>query len=83
MQAGARLDPMPVDSSTPFTPSAAKLWSNISAEIRKRLFSNVWCSRCRHSVTITYFTGAVKAGDLLLVGTCSECRGDVARVVES
>ena len=43
---------------------------------------SVWVSRCRHSVTITNFTGAVKAGDLLLVGTCTECRGDVARVVE-
>lgn len=27
-------------------------------------------------------TGAVKSGDLLVVGTCSECRGDVARVEE-
>jgi hypothetical protein len=25
----------------------------------------------------------VKAGDLLLVGKCSECQGDVARVIES
>jgi hypothetical protein len=38
--------------------------------------------RC-HSVTITNLTGAVKAGDLLLVWTCLECRGDVERVVES
>ncbi len=36
----------------------------------------------RHSVPITNFTAAVKAGDLLLFGTCSECRGDVERVVE-
>ena len=28
------------------------------------------------------FTGVVKAGELLPVGFCSECRGDVARVVE-
>ena len=34
-------------------------------------------------MTIVNFSGAVKAGDLLLVGECSECRGDVARVVES
>jgi hypothetical protein len=33
-------------------------------------------------VTIRNFTGAVKTGDLLLLGLCSECRGDVASVVE-
>jgi hypothetical protein len=25
----------------------------------------------------------VKSGDLLLVGKCAECHGDVARVIES
>lgn len=28
------------------------------------------------------FTGAIKGGDLLLVGKCAECHGDVARVIE-
>jgi hypothetical protein len=37
----------------------------------------------RHEVTITNFTGAVKGGDLLLAGRCSECQGDVARLIES
>lgn len=73
---------MPIDSSTPFTARAAELWSNIPTDVKKRLLSNVWCSHCRREVTIRNFTGAVKADDLLLVGTCSECRGDVARVVE-
>ena len=50
--------------------------------VKRRLLSNVWRSHCRREVTIRNFTGAVKAGDLLLVGVCSECRGDVARVVE-
>jgi hypothetical protein len=47
------------------------------------LLANVWCGACRHEVTITNFTGAVKSGDLLLVGKCAECHGDVARVIES
>jgi hypothetical protein len=46
------------------------------------LLSNVWCGKCRHEVTITNFSGAVRAGNLLLVGLCSECRSDVARVAE-
>jgi hypothetical protein len=33
-------------------------------------------------VTITNFSGAIKGRDLLLVGKCAECRGDVARVIE-
>jgi hypothetical protein len=73
---------MPIESIPKFTDPAAKLWAAIPADTKKLLLANVWCSKCRHQVTITNFTGAVKAGDLLLVGLCSECRGDVARLVE-
>lgn len=51
--------------------------------MRKRLLSNVWCDRCSHETTITNFiSGTIKGGDLLLVGKCAECHGEVARVVE-
>lgn len=73
---------MTVESIPTFTAPAAKLWAAIPADVKKMLLSNVWCGKCRHEVTITNFSGAVKAGDLLLVGLCSECRGDVARVIE-
>ena len=73
---------MNVESIPKFTGPAAKLWAKVPAHAKKRLLSNVWCGKCRHEVTITNFTGAVKGGDLLLVGLCSECRGDVARLVE-
>ena len=66
-----------------FTAPAAKRWEAISADTRKMLLSNVWCAKCRHAATITNFSGAVKAGDLLLVGKCAECQGDVARLIES
>ena len=71
-----------IESIPKFTAPAAKLWVAIPADIRKKLLSNVWCGKCQHEVTITNFSGAVRSGDLLLVGLCSECRGDVARVVE-
>ncbi len=73
---------MPIEYIPKFTAPAAKVWATIPNDSKKLLLSNVWCGKCRHNVTITNFTGAVKAGDLLLVGLCSECRGDVARVVE-
>jgi hypothetical protein len=73
---------MPIESIPEFTAPAAKIWASISSNSRKQLLSNVWCGKCRHEVTIINFSGAVKAGDLLLVGLCSECHGDVAKVIE-
>ncbi|ADL54777.1 hypothetical protein [Gallionella capsiferriformans] len=74
---------MNVETLPKFTPPAAKLYAAIPADIRKQLLSNVWCGVCRHEVMISNFSGAVRSGDLLLVGKCSECHGDVARVIES
>jgi hypothetical protein len=64
------------------TPPARPRWYAIPANVRQLLLTNVWCGRCRHEVTITSFSGAIKSGALLLVGKCAECGGDVARVVE-
>ena len=65
-----------------FTKPARQRWESIPADIRQRLLSNVWCGQCRHETTITNFSGTIKGGDLLLVGKCAECHGDVARVIE-
>jgi hypothetical protein len=73
---------MTIESIPNFTEPAAKLWATIPADRKKLLLANVLCGTCHHSVTITNFTGVVKAGDLLLVGLCAECRGDVARLIE-
>ena len=74
---------MSVESIPNFTPQARELWEKIPEQYRRKLLSNVWCGQCRHEVTITNFTGAVNKGDLLLVGLCGECRGDVARLIDS
>ena len=74
---------MTIESIPKFTGPAAKLWATIPSHSKKLLLSNVWCGKCRHAVTITNFSGVIKAGDLLLVGLCSECHGDVARVIET
>ena len=73
---------MVTESIPKFTEPAARLWAAIPPDTRKILLSNVWCGKCGHAVTITNFSGVVRAGDLLLVGVCSDCRGDVARVIE-
>jgi hypothetical protein len=73
---------MSVESIPKFTDPAANLWAAIPSHTKKLLLSNVWCGKCRHEVTVTNFSGVAKAGDLLLVGLCSECHGDVARLIE-
>jgi hypothetical protein len=72
---------MKIESIPTFTPVAFAFWDNIPEKIRRELIANVWCGRCRHDVIITNFSGTVKKGNLLLVGKCSECHGDVARVI--
>lgn len=65
-----------------FTKPARQRWESVPADIRQRLLSNVWCGQCRHETTITNFSGTIKGGDLLLLGSCAECHADVARVIE-
>jgi len=74
---------MTIESLPKITRPARRRWEAIPADVRRRLLSNVWCGRCRHEVTISNFSGSIKDGDLLLEGKCSECHGDVARVIES
>jgi len=74
---------MSVETMPEFTPQAAKLWASIPLKTRRLLLSNVWCGHCRGEVTITDFKGVVRKGDLLLEGRCSECQGEVARVIEA
>jgi len=76
------VNPLNIESIPKFTGPAAKLWATVPAHAKKLLLSNVWCVHCHHEVTITDFTGTVAGGDLVLQGSCSECRGDVARVIE-
>ena len=73
---------MSVESLPTFTKPARQRWDSIPANIRQHLLANVWCGSCRHEVTITHFSGTINGGDLLLVGKCAECNGDVARVIE-
>jgi hypothetical protein len=66
-----------------FTPRAALLWSAIPSAKRELLLANVFCVRCRGSVTIVDFTGEEQHGDVILRGVCAQCGHKVARVVET
>jgi hypothetical protein len=73
---------MGIESFPDFTESALRRWVLIPASTRQRLISNVWCGHCHHETTITDFRGIVENGNLLLVGKCAECQGDVVRVID-
>lgn len=66
-----------------FTTGAAVLWGTIPKEARERILANVWCGKCRGSVTITQFTGEEEKGDVVLTGACAQCGQEVVRVVET
>ncbi len=66
-----------------FTAKAATLWGTIPKEARARILANVFCVKCRDSVTITKFTGEERKGDVYLQGSCAKCGHEVVRVVET
>jgi len=70
-------------SNEKFTPQAAVLWKMIPLEARTRILANVFCVKCRGSVTITNFTGEERKGDVYLKGSCARCGHEVVRVVET
>jgi hypothetical protein len=64
------------------TPAAQILWDAIPPHFQERIVYNVWCPHCREMTTMTDFTGEVHGKSLVLRGTCVNCQGKVARVLE-
>ena len=65
-----------------FTPPAQLLWDAIPPHFQARVLQNVWCTHCSDMTTMTDVTGEVHGKSLVLRGTCVNCRGKVARVLE-
>jgi DNA-binding transcriptional regulator PaaX len=65
-----------------FTPAALKRWDSIDPLIQDKLLHNVWCGSCRKAVYINIESAIIERKDLVLMGTCAECGGLVARVIE-
>lgn len=65
-----------------FSEQAAVFWNALSADVRAKILTNVYCGHCRGETSILNVTGAVKGGDLVLKGSCAKCGQEVARLVE-
>ncbi len=74
---------MTIKSQPKFTAPAARLWARIPVEAQTQLLSNAWCPKCRHEVALADVSGSIKAGQILLVGSCTVCHGKASRTVES
>ncbi|MDQ0159755.1 hypothetical protein [Alkalibacillus salilacus] len=61
---------------------ANKKWLSIPKDIREKLITNVFCSNCRGSATITGFTIEYHEAGIVLKGECKACGNNVSRVVE-
>ena len=66
-----------------FTPRANNIWRAIPGDAQFMILNTVWCTRCRGMSGITHITARVDSGLLVLMGKCSRCGGDVARVREN
>jgi C4-type Zn-finger protein len=66
-----------------FTPEAALLWSSIAPKDRELILKNVYCPGCSDSAEMVRFSGEVKAGDVILTGSCAKCGHKVLRVLET
>ncbi len=74
---------MVTESATPkFTLPAARIWNAIPADAQQKLASMAWCSMCRKETTIVGYSGSIKAGHVLLRGSCTGCGAPAYRFVE-
>ena len=71
-----------IENINEFSATAAMNWMQLSDHTREQILSTVWCSRCCVEVRITAYSGALRSGELLLVGKCSICRNDVAKTID-
>ena len=74
---------MTADLTPDSSKEALALWVSIPEEIRPMLLADVSCIHCGGEVVLSGAKGMMDGSDLVLIGRCSECGGDLARVIES
>jgi hypothetical protein len=65
-----------------FTDAAKKRWNEVPERVRKDIMDAVWCTRCRTGTPMQLMEGEMTGRSLVLRGTCKQCGGEVARVIE-
>ena len=73
---------MSIESIPKITGPAAERWASIPADTKNKRSQTFGAGNAVTRSSLRTSQAAVKGGALLLVGLCSECHGDVARLVE-
>ena len=65
-----------------FDKKAMNKFNQIPDNIKSKLLSNVYCSKCAGMVKIVDFEATMDGIDLVLKGKCEKCSGKVTRLIE-
>jgi hypothetical protein len=65
-----------------FDKKAMQKFNKIPDNVKSKILSNVYCSKCSDTVKIVDFEASIAEGDLLLTGKCANCSNKVARLIE-
>lgn len=65
-----------------FDKKAMNKFNQIPDDIKLKLLSNVYCSKCADMVKIVDFEATMDKDDLVLKGKCEKCSGIVSRLIE-
>lgn len=61
---------------------AKRRWSQVPESFRKEILDSVWCSHCKTGTPMQLRDGKMSGRSLILQGTCKNCGGEAARVIE-
>jgi len=65
-----------------FDKKVMQKFNQIPDDIKSKILSNVYCSKCKTTARIVDFSAIIENNDLILKGQCEKCSGSVARVIE-
>jgi len=65
-----------------FEKKAMQAFNKIPDDVKAKILSNVYCTKCKKMVKIVNFEGSMDHNDLLLTGKCENCFSSVTRLIE-
>ncbi len=65
-----------------FNKKAMERFNKIPNDMKSKILSNVYCSKCADMVKIVDFEATMDGIDLILKGKCDKCSAMVARLIE-
>ena len=65
-----------------FEKKAMQAFNKIPDDVKAKILSNVYCTKCKKIVKIVNFEGSMDHNDLLLTGKCENCFSSVTRLIE-